>query len=164
MAFSWTDVKNPHEVLTQSRESSVSNFARSLNATIKLSCFLRKTNKQDNNKTKTIRAQRLHPFFPCFQELVILDCAVKIFFWESVEGICNIYHIYRIVYRESVWRRKLSDDNSSPCWRLGARWEKELAKIGLSLKIQEARDIPNVCVCKTLHLYFVNSVFKFLPI
>ena len=145
MAFSWTDVKNPHEVLTQSRESSVSNFARSLNATIKLSCFLRKTNKQDNNKTKTIRAQRLHPFFPCFQELVILDCAVKIFFWESVQ------------------RRKLSDDNSSPCWRLGARWEKELAKIGLSLKIQEGWDIPNVCVCKTLHLYFVNSVFKLLP-
>ena len=146
MAFSWTDVKNPLEVLTQSRESSVSNFARSLNATIKLSCFLRKTNKQDNNKTKTIRAQRLHPFFPCFQELVILDCAVKIFSWESVQ------------------RRKLSDDNSSPCWRLGARWEKELAKIGLSLKIQEGRDIPNVCVCKTLHLYFVNSVSKFLPI
>lgn len=135
MAFSWTDVKNPLEVLTQSRESSVSNFARSLNATIKLSCFLRKTNKQDNNKTKTIRAQRLHPFFPCFQELVILDCAVKIFFGESVQ------------------RRKLSDDNSSPCWRLGARWEKELAKIGPSLKIQEGRDIPNVCVCQTLHLY-----------
>ena len=61
--------KNPLEVLTQSRESSVSNFARSLDATIQLSCFLRQTSKQDNNKTKIIRAWRLHPFFPCFGSL-----------------------------------------------------------------------------------------------
>ena len=69
MAFSRTDVKNPLEVLTQSRESSVSNFARSLDATIQLSCFLRQTSKQDNNKSKIIRAWRLHPFFPCFGSL-----------------------------------------------------------------------------------------------
>ena len=64
-----------------------------------------------------------------------------------------------IVCKGNVQRRKLSDDNSSPCWRLGARWEKELAKIGLSLKIQEGWDILNVCVC-----IFINTAFNILYI
>ena len=50
-------------------KNSNCNFARSLDATIQLSCFLRQTSKQDNNKTKIIRAWRLHPFFPCFGTL-----------------------------------------------------------------------------------------------
>ena len=69
MAFSRTDVKNPLEVLTQPRESSVSNFARSLDATIQLSCFLRQTTRQQQNQNH--QGLETASFLP----LLFLDCA-----------------------------------------------------------------------------------------